>query len=106
MVSYEENDSIRQSVASCLKGLIRCDKETNDTNLESDELISEIGISYLEHLWKAIKIETDVCTMTCQIESFQQIIKDIRINFLDKEMINSIVVFLFERLRNSQDKIE
>lgn len=32
LIAYEANDSIRNSVASCLSGLIKCMKEANPGN--------------------------------------------------------------------------
>ena len=61
MISYEANDSIRNSVAGALPGLIRCIKEAEPNNLSA---IVELGKTFIDNLWKAIKSETETDTLT------------------------------------------
>lgn len=64
MIDYEANDSIRNSVAGALPGLIKCVKSADPTNTV---VIMNISKVYLEALWKAIKKETETDTLICQV---------------------------------------
>lgn len=64
MISYEANDSIRNSVAGALPGLIKCVKEASPQN---NELLVNMGKTYLDAIWKAIQNETETDTMICQV---------------------------------------
>jgi hypothetical protein len=63
MISYEANDSIRNSVAGALPGLVKCVKEANPGNFD---LIRTMGIEFMTHLWTAMKTETETETLTFQ----------------------------------------
>lgn len=64
LLSYEANDSIRNSAAGALPGLIKCIKEAQPGNQAT--LIS-MGQTYLEAIWKVIQIENDTDSLICQI---------------------------------------
>jgi hypothetical protein len=51
MISYEANDSIRNSVAGALPGLVKCVKEAQPGNTE---ILVNMGRLYLDSIWKAI----------------------------------------------------
>ena len=61
MISYEANDSIRNSVASTLPGLVKCIKEAHPTD---QNLIITQGRFYLEKLFEAMKTETETETLS------------------------------------------
>lgn len=64
LLNYEANDSIRNSAAGALPGLIKCVKEAQPGN--SAALVA-MGKTYLEAIWKVVQIETDTDTLICQI---------------------------------------
>lgn len=51
LISYEANDSIRNSVAGALPGLIKCVKEASPA---SNDILINMGKTYLDAIWKAI----------------------------------------------------
>ena len=51
MIQYEANDSIRNSVAGALPGLIRCAKEAQPNNLD---LLMSMGRTFMDKLWAAV----------------------------------------------------
>jgi len=62
LVSYEGNESIRNSVAGALPGLVSCAKEAfSDRHQE----IVELGRGYMNALWEAIKKEDETDTIIC-----------------------------------------
>ena len=61
LISYEANDSIRNSVAGALPGLIKCVKEAQPNNFD---LIVNMGRTFMDALWKAMKTETETDTLT------------------------------------------
>ena len=62
LISYEANDSIRNSVAGALPGLIKAVKEADPTNAV---FIQSMGKVFLEAIWKAIQTETETDTLIC-----------------------------------------
>jgi hypothetical protein len=62
MISYEANDSIRNSVAGALPGLIKCVKEAQPGN---HEILINMGKTYLDAIWKAVQSETETDTLIC-----------------------------------------
>lgn len=51
LINYEANDSIRNSVAGALPGLLKCIKEAQPGN---SQYLMETGRAYLEALWKGM----------------------------------------------------
>lgn len=64
MIQYEANDSIRNSVAGALPGLIKSVKEADPNNTQ---MLKNMGKVYLEAIWKAIQNETETDTLICQV---------------------------------------
>jgi hypothetical protein len=62
LIAYEANDSIRNSVAGALPGLIKSVKEADPNNIQ---LLQNMGKVYLEAIWKAIQNETETDTLIC-----------------------------------------
>jgi hypothetical protein len=62
MIAYEANDSIRNSVAGALPGLVKCVKEAQPQN---SDLLVQMGKTYLDSIWKAINTETETDTLIC-----------------------------------------
>ena len=77
MIQYEANDSIRNSVATALPGLIKCVKESNQNSFET---LAQIGRAYMESLFKAIKNETETETLTCQVQAMKDIIDEVGVS--------------------------
>jgi len=63
MIDYEANDSIRNSVAGALPGLIKCVKTAGGTILD----LQNMSRVFLDALWKAINKETETDTLICQV---------------------------------------
>ncbi len=61
MLAYEANDSIRNSVASALPGLIKCMKEAHPGN---EEILINLGRTFMDKLWAAMKTETETDTLS------------------------------------------
>jgi hypothetical protein len=51
LITYEANDQIRNSVAGSLPGLIKCVKDTPNSD---QQFIINMGRTFLEQLWKAM----------------------------------------------------
>ena len=62
MIDYEANDSIRNSVAGALPGLVKCVKNADPT---ATVMLQNMGKIYLENLLKAINKETETDTLIC-----------------------------------------
>ena len=62
LIDYEANDSIRNSVAGALPGLVKCVKNANPAN---HAIIVDMSKFYLDSLWKAINKETETDTLIC-----------------------------------------
>ena len=60
LINYEANDSIRNSVAGALPGLLKCIKESQPDN---KQYLIETGRVYLEALWKGMQSETETDTL-------------------------------------------
>lgn len=87
LINYEANDSIRNSVAGALPGLIKCVKENNPANTE---LLVTMGKTYMEALWKAIQNETETDTMICQVQAVKEVIDEIGTPFLSQETLDAL----------------
>lgn len=94
MISYEANDSIRNSVASSLPGLIKCYKEANPQN--TDFLVN-MGKTYLTKLWEAMKTETETDTLVCQVQAIKEIFIEVEIPFLTQQDLDGLTKFMQEQ---------
>jgi hypothetical protein len=65
LISYEANDSIRNSVAGALPGLVKCIKEVPTSDTNRGNMLVEMGRTYLEALWKGMQSETETDTLIC-----------------------------------------
>lgn len=61
LVTYEANDSIRNSVAGAMPGLVKCVKECQGNS----EYLLAMGRTFLDAIWKAIQNETETDTLIC-----------------------------------------
>jgi hypothetical protein len=73
MIDYEANDSIRNSVAGALPGLIKCVKTAGGTILD----LQNMSRVFLDALWKAILKETETDTLICQVQAAKEIIDEV-----------------------------
>ena len=93
MIQYEANDSIRNSVAGALPGLIKCVKEANPNN---HEYLVQMGMHYMDALWKAIKNETETDTLNCQVQAMKEIIDEIGVlpygTFMQQETLEQFIL--------------
>lgn len=60
LIDYEANDSIRNSVAGALPGLIKCVKNADPNNTA---ILGQMSKVFLDALWKAINKETETDTL-------------------------------------------
>lgn len=103
MVSYEANDSIRNSVSGALPGLIKCVKEAQPGN---QEVLINMGRVYLEHLWKAIETETETDTLICQVQAVKEIIDEVGTGFLNQETVDALTQKLVDMYHKSDERIK
>jgi hypothetical protein len=64
MIDYEANDSVRNSVAGALPGLIKCVKGADPSNTV---IIQNMAKYYLDALYKVMNKETETDTLICQV---------------------------------------
>ena len=103
MTSYEANDSIRNSVAGALPGLVKCVKEAQPQNID---LQVQMGKLYLDNLWKAINLETETDTLICQVQAAKEIIDEIGSAFLGQDVIDVFATQLVDMYHKSDDRIK
>ncbi len=103
MVSYEANDSIRNSVAGALPGLIKCVKEAQPGN---QEILINMGKVYLENIWNAIKSETETDTLICQVQAVKEIIDEVGNGLLNQDSVDGLAKQLLDMYNLSDDRIK
>ena len=103
MIDYESNDSIRNSVAGALPGLVKCVKGADPTN---GAVIVNISKMYLEALWKAIKKETETDTLICQVQAAKEIIDEVGEGLLDQGTVELLAQLLIEKYHESDNRIK
>jgi hypothetical protein len=64
LIDYEANDSIRNSVAGALPGLLKCVKSADPSAMPQ---ILQLARVFLEKLFETIKKETETDCLICQI---------------------------------------
>jgi hypothetical protein len=101
LITYEANDSIRNSVAGALPGLIKCVKENN----ANPELLVSMGKTYLDALWKAVQNETETDTMICQVQAIKEVIDEVGAGFLTQETIDALYKQLVDMYYKSNQRI-
>lgn len=103
LLTYEANDSIRNSVAGSLPGLIKCYKEANPQN---NEYIINYGKLFLTKLWDAMKKETETDTMICQVQAIKEIFIEVEVPFLQQTDLDQLTNYFFEMYTKSDQRIE
>lgn len=103
MIDYEANDSIRNSVASSLPGLIKCIKGADPTNTA---LIMNYSRLFLESLVKAINSETETDTLISQVQAAKEIIDDIGEGILDQGTVEALAKLLLDQYQKSDNRIK
>jgi len=101
LIGYEANDSIRNSVAGALPGLIKCAKEANP----NVELLVNMGRTYLDSIWKAVQNETETDTMICQVQAMKEIIDEVGAGFLDQTTVDALYKQLVDMYYKSGQRI-
>jgi hypothetical protein len=101
LIGYEANDSIRNSVAGALPGLIKCAKESNP----NAELLINMGRTYLDAIWKAVQNETETDTMICQVQAMKEIIDEVGAGFLDQTTVDALYKQLVDMYYKSGQRI-
>jgi hypothetical protein len=103
LVDYDLNDSVRNSVAGCFPGLIKCAKEANPNNRD---YLLQMGKTYTEAIWKAIKKEHETESLICQIQALKDIIEEVGNGFFtDVNQINELAKLGLEQVKNSDERI-
>jgi len=102
LISYEANDSIRNSVAGALPGLIKAVKEADPTNLL---LVQNMGKVYLEAIWKAVQTETETDTLICQIQAIKEIIDEAGNGLLNQDTVDALYKQLVDMYHKSNQRI-
>lgn len=102
LINYEANDSIRNSVAGALPGLVKCVKENNPANTE---LLVNMGKTYMDALWKAVQNETETDTLICQVQAIKEVIDEIGTPFLSQETVDALYKQLVDMYYTSNQRI-
>jgi len=102
LIMYEANDSIRNSVASTLPGLIKCVKEAHPG---SQDLIFSQGRIYLEKLFEAMKVETETETLSFQIQAMKDIIDEIGPGLMTPTILDTLTNHIFDMYAKSDERI-
>ena len=103
LIDYEANDSIRNSVASALPGLIRCIKGADPTNVT---VIHNYSRLYLENLVKAINNETETDTLISQVQAAKEIIDEVGEGLLPQATVEALAKLLIEQYHKSDERIK
>jgi len=103
MIDYEANDSIRNSVAGALPGLIKCVKSADPSAMA--QLINMSRI-FLENLWRAINKETETDTLICQVQAAKEIIDEVGEGILNQDSVNALAKILIDIFNNSDSRIK
>lgn len=74
LIDYEANDSIRNSVAGALPGLIKCVKSADPS---ASAQILGMARMFLEKLFETIKKETETDCLICQVQAAKEIIDEV-----------------------------
>lgn len=79
LISYEANDSIRNSVAGSLPGLLNCIIKGHPDNRD---LQVSMGRGLMDNLFKAMKSETETDTLVYQVQAMKDIIELVGAGFM------------------------
>jgi hypothetical protein len=103
LIDYEANDSIRNSVAGALPGLVKCVKNANPAN---HAIIFDMSKFYLDSLWKAINKETETDTLICQVQAAKEIIDEVGEGLLTQETVDLFAKLLLDLYHKSDERIK
>jgi hypothetical protein len=103
MIDYEANDSIRNSVAGALPGLVKCVKGADPNAIAQLQNMSRI---FLDSLWKAINKETETDTLICQVQAAKEIIDEVGEGILTQDVLNALAKILIDIYNNSDNRIK
>lgn len=103
LIDYEANDSIRNSVAGALPGLVKCIKAADSG---AALILQNMSKVFLESLWKAINKETETDTLICQVQAAKEIIDEVGMQLLPQESIDGFAKLLLELYHKSDDRIK
>lgn len=103
MIDYEANDSIRNSVAGALPGLVKCVKNADPS---ATLIIQNMSKFYLESLWKAINKETETDTLICQIQAAKEIIDEVGEGLLTQETVDTFSKLFIDMYQKSDERIK
>lgn len=102
MIDYEANDSIRNSVAGALPGLIKCVKGADPNAVAQIQNFARV---FLENLWKAINKETETDCLICQVQAAKEIIDEVGEGLLTQDAINGMAKHLIDLYNKSDERI-
>jgi hypothetical protein len=100
LVGYTVNESIRNTTAGALSGLIKCAKQGYPDN---SEMHLAMAANFLDALWNAIKVETETETLICQTQAIKDIIEVLG-RFLNEAQINEISNQLLKIFKESEER--
>jgi len=103
MIDYEANDSIRNSVAGALPGLVKCVKEADPNAIQ---LLQTMSKMFLDSLWKAINNETETDTLICQVQAAKEIIDEVGEGLLPQETVDALSKLLIDMYHKSDERIK
>jgi hypothetical protein len=104
LIDYEANDSIRNSVAGALPGLIKCVKNADPS---AGPQIINMGRIFLQKLFETIKKETETDCLICQVQAAKEIIDEIGENsgLLNQDAVQGLAQLLIEQYTKSDERI-
>lgn len=101
LTDYVTNDSIRNTVASALPGMIKCYSESAQPQ---QEFITATARQYLDALYKAMLKEPETETLICQTQAVKEIIEVTEVRFLAQDVINEMSKTLFKLYNDSDER--
>jgi len=102
LISYEANDSIRNSVAGTLPGLIKCIKEANPNSMD---FIVNQGRLYIEKLFEAMKLETETETLSFQVQSLKDVIDEVGPGLMTQQILDTFTNEILLMYAKSDERI-
>lgn len=105
LIDYEANDSIRNSVAGALPGLIKCVKNADPS---ATAQILTLARVFLEKLFETIKKETETDCLICQVQSAKEIIDELGENtgLLNQDAVIGLSQLLIDQYNKSDERIQ
>lgn len=88
LIQHEANDSIRNSVAGALLGLIKCVKEAQPQN---EELLIDMGQTYIEAIREATDDEFKTDAKICQIQAVKEIICEVGDDIICGDFVDDLI---------------